>query len=175
MQLAVQPYTVCFMDQNEVFRRYLDLGSSLSQVTRERAEEIMRELVNLGDLRLEQAQQWVDDVLDRSRRNTEALLDLIREEVSRQLSSMSLVTKEDVSRLVTRLSRAPATVRKTAKKAGKKKTAKKAPARAKKAPARKAATKKAGTRKKATAKRATAKKATTKRAAAKRSTKKAGR
>jgi polyhydroxyalkanoate synthesis regulator phasin len=149
-------------------------------VTRERAEEIMRELVNLGDLRLEQAQQWVDDVLDRSRKNTEALLDLIREEVSRQLSSMSLVTKEDVSRLVARLSRAPAAVRKTTKKAGKKKAVKKAPARAKKAPARKAATKKAATRKKTTAKKTTAKKATTKkatakRAAAKRSTKKAGR
>jgi polyhydroxyalkanoate synthesis regulator phasin len=152
------------MEQNEVFRRYLDLGAAFTHVTRERAEELMRELVRLGDLQREQAQGWVDDVLDRSRKNTEALLDLIREEVSRQLSSTSLVTRDDVQRLVTRLSRAPAAVRKSpakksTKKTTKKATAKKAPAaRAKKAPAKKAAAKKS------TAKRASTAKKTTKKA-----------
>ncbi|HEY3701840.1 MAG TPA: hypothetical protein VGL32_06265 [Acidimicrobiales bacterium] len=151
------------MEQNEVIRRYLDLGAAFTHVTRERAEEMMRELVRLGDLQREQAQGWVDDVLDRSRKNTEALLDLIREEVSRQLSSMSLVTKDDVSRLVTRLT--PAAARKgPAKKSTKKAPAKKAPAaRAKKAPAKKAPAKKA-TAKKATAKRASPAKKTTKKA-----------
>jgi polyhydroxyalkanoate synthesis regulator phasin len=169
------------MEQNEVFRRYLDLGAAFTHVTRERAEDLMRELVRLGDLQREQAQQWVDDVLDRSRKNTEVLLDLIREEVARQLSSMSLVTRDDVSRLVTRLSRAPAAARKaTGKKVTKKATAKKVPAsKARKAPAKKAPAKKApakkATAKKAPAKKATAKKSTTKRAApAKKSTKKAG-
>jgi polyhydroxyalkanoate synthesis regulator phasin len=148
------------MEQNEVFRRYLDLGAAFTHVTRERAEELMRELVRLGDLQREQAQGWVDDVLDRSRKNTEALLDLIREEVARQLSSMSLVTRDDVSRLVTRLT--PAAARKgPAKKSAKKATAKKAPA--KKAPAKKAPAKKAPA-KKATAKRASPAKKTTKKA-----------
>jgi polyhydroxyalkanoate synthesis regulator phasin len=151
------------MEQNEVFRRYLDLGAAFTHVTRERAEELMRELVRLGELQREQAQGWVDDVLDRSRKNTEALLDLIREEVSRQLSSMSLVTKDDVSRLVTRLT--PAAARKgPTKKSTKKAPAKKAPAaRAKKAPAKKAPAKKA-TAKKSTAKRASPAKKTTKKA-----------
>jgi polyhydroxyalkanoate synthesis regulator phasin len=151
------------MEQNEVIRRYLDLGASFTHVTRERAEELMRELVRLGELQREQAQGWVDDVLDRSRKNTEALLDLIREEVSRQLSSMSLVTKDDVSRLVTRLT--PAAARKGPAKKATKKSTKKAPA--KKAPAAKA--------KKVPAKKATAKKSTAKRASpAKKTTKKAG-
>jgi polyhydroxyalkanoate synthesis regulator phasin len=151
------------MEQNEVIRRYLDLGASFTHVTRERAEELMRELVRLGELQREQAQGWVDDVLDRSRKNTEALLDLIREEVSRQLSSMSLVTKDDVSRLVTRLT--PAAARKGPAKKATKKSTKKAPA--KKAPAARA--------KKAPAKKATAKKSTAKRASpAKKTTKKAG-
>jgi polyhydroxyalkanoate synthesis regulator phasin len=148
------------MEQNEVFRRYLDLGAAFTHVTRERAEELMRELVRLGDLQREQAQGWVDDVLDRSRKNTEALLELIRDEVSRQLASTSLVTRDDVQRLVTRLSRAPAAVRKSpAKKATKKAPAKKTSAgTAKKAPAKKAATKKS------TAKRASTAKKTTKKA-----------
>jgi polyhydroxyalkanoate synthesis regulator phasin len=151
------------MEQNEVFRRYLDLGAAFTHVTRERAEELMRELVRLGDLQREQAQGWVDDVLDRSRKNTEALLDLIREEVARQLSSMSLVTRDDVSRLVTRLTPTPAR-KGAAKKATKKATTKKAPAaRAKKAPAKKAPAKKS------TAKRTSAAKKT-----AKKTTKKAG-
>jgi len=158
------------MEQNEVFRRYLDLGAAFTHVTRERAEDLMKELVRLGDLQREQAQQWVDDVLDRSRKNTEALLDLIREEVARQLSSMSLVTRDDVSRLVTRLSRAPAAARKaTAKRATKKAPAKKA----KTAPAKKASTKKA-TAKKATAKKAGSRSTAKRAAPAKKSTKKAG-
>jgi polyhydroxyalkanoate synthesis regulator phasin len=149
------------MEQNEVFRRYLDLGAAFTHVTRERAEELMKELVRLGELQREQAQGWVDDVLDRSRKNTEALLDLIREEVSRQLSSMSLVTRDDVSRLVTRLTPTPA--RKATKKATKKSTAKKAPAaRAKKAPAKKAPTKKSTAKRTSTAKKTTKK--TTKKA-----------
>jgi polyhydroxyalkanoate synthesis regulator phasin len=153
------------MEQNEVFRRYLDLGAAFTHVTRERAEELMRELVRLGDLQREQAQGWVDDVLDRSRKNTEALLELIRDEVSRQLASTSLVTRDDVQRLVTRLSRAPAAVRKSPAKKASKKTTKKAPA--KKAPA--------GTAKKAPAKKAATKKSTAKRAStAKKTTKKAG-
>jgi polyhydroxyalkanoate synthesis regulator phasin len=136
------------MEQNEVFRRYLDLGASFTHVTRERAEELMRELVRLGDLQREQAQGWVDEVLDRSRKNTEALLDLIREEVSRQLSSMT-----------------PTAARKGPAKKATKKSTKKAPA--KKAPAARA--------KKAPAKKSTAKKSTAKRAApAKKTTKKAG-
>jgi polyhydroxyalkanoate synthesis regulator phasin len=156
------------MEQSELFRRYLDLGAAFTQVTRDRAEEMVRELVRLGDLQREQAQQWVDDVLDRSRKNTEALLELVREEVSRQLSSMSLVTREDVQRLVTRLSRAPAAARKaTAKKTTKKVTAKKAPA--KKAPAKKASAKKASAKKAGSA--STAKRRAT---PAKKSTKKAG-
>jgi polyhydroxyalkanoate synthesis regulator phasin len=151
------------MEQNEVFRRYLDLGAAFTHVTRERAEELMRELVRLGDLQREQAQGWVDDVLDRSRKNTEALLDLIREEVARQLSSMSLVTRDDVSRLVTRLTPTPAR-KGAAKKATKKATTKKAPAaRAKKAPA-----------KKAPAKKSTAKRTSPAKKTAKKTTKKAG-
>ena len=168
-------YSVCSMEQNEVFRRYLDLGAAFTHVTRDRAEELMRELVRLGDLQREQAQQWVDDVLDRSRKNTEALLDLIREEVARQLSSMSLVTRDDVSRLVTRLSRAPTAARKaTAKRATKKATAKKAPAKkATKASGKKAATKKAAT-KKASAKKAASRSPAKRTTATRKSTKKAG-
>lgn len=159
-------YSVCSMEQNEVFRRYLDLGAAFTHVTRDRAEELMRELVRLGDLQREQAQQWVDDVLDRSRKNTEALLDLIREEVARQLSSMSLVTRDDVSRLVTRLSRAPTAARKA--------TAKKAPAKkATKASGKKAATKKAAT-KKASAKKAASRSPAKRTTATRKSTKKAG-
>ncbi|HWC39023.1 MAG TPA: hypothetical protein VG476_10865 [Acidimicrobiales bacterium] len=158
------------MEQSELFRRYLDLGASFTQVTRDRAEEMMRELVRLGELQREQAQQWVDDVLDRSRKNTETLLDLIREEVSRQLSSMSLVTREDVQRLVTRLSRAPAAARKATARKTTKKTAKKAPA--KKTSAKKTSAKKTSA-KKSTAKKAGSR-STAKRAPAKKSTKKAG-
>ena len=45
------------MAGNERIRKYLDAGNVLGQVTRGRAEEIVRELVNAGDIQRGQAQE----------------------------------------------------------------------------------------------------------------------
>ncbi|HXA30904.1 MAG TPA: hypothetical protein VNV87_01495 [Acidimicrobiales bacterium] len=157
------------MANNDPFRRYIDAGAALTQLTRARAEELVQELVKNGEVQRKDVQAKVDDLIERSRKSTEALLSLVHAEVSHQLSSLGIGSLDDLARQVASLlGRGAAT--NPAKTAGTKKAAaQKAPAKkaaAKKAPAKKAAAKKTAA-KKAPAKKAGTKKAAAKKAAAK--------
>jgi polyhydroxyalkanoate synthesis regulator phasin len=175
------------MANNERLRKYVEAGAVLGHVTRARAEEIVRELVSSGDVQRGQAQQWVDDILERSRKASEDLIHLVRTEVSNQLAALG-VDPEDLAKQVADIlkhsagvgrkatssatSTAGTTVGKTAsaaKKAAARATgarlgAKKAAAKVKKSPAKKATAKttapKKSAAKKATGAKSAAKKAT---------------
>jgi polyhydroxyalkanoate synthesis regulator phasin len=154
------------MANNDPFRRYIDAGAAFTQLTKARVEELVQELIKSGEVQRGEAQSKVDDVLERSRKSTEALLSLVHAEVSHQLSSLGIGSLEDLARQVASVmgrgtSKTPATkTGSQAKKAGAKKAA------AKKSGAKKAAAKKAPAKKSA-AKKAAAKKAPAKKAAAK--------
>ena len=147
------------MANDDPFRRYIDAGAALAQLTKARVEELVEELMKNGDVQRKEAQTKVDDLIERSRNSTEALLSLVHAEVSTQLSSLGIGSLDDLARQVASLlGRGPSAATKTpAKKAPAKKTAAKKSA-AKKAPAKKTAAKKAPA-KKAAAKKTTAKKA----------------
>jgi polyhydroxyalkanoate synthesis regulator phasin len=172
------------MGTNDAFRRYLDAGAALTQLTKARAEELVQELVKNGAIQGKEAQAKVDELIERSRKSSEAVLSLVREEVSSQLSSFGIGSLEDLARQVAALlgrssgkspghsasTTATAPAKKAAaKRAPTKKAAGKKAAAAKKAPAKKTAAKKTATKKTA-AKRAPTKKAVGKKAAAKTST-----
>ncbi|MDA8183988.1 MAG: hypothetical protein M0035_06140 [Actinomycetota bacterium] len=151
------------MPENDGLRRYLQAGMALTQITRARADEVVRELVRTGELERVRAQEWVDDLVSKSRERSETLVSLVRGEVSRQLGELGLGRVDEVARRVaTILERLPGPYTATGTGRG---TAKKAPA--KKAPAKKAPAKKAPA-KKAPAKKAPAKKAPAKKAPARR-------
>ena len=146
------------MPQNDQLRRYLDAGIAFTQMTRQRAEAIVKDLVNAGEMQRDQTQQFVDEIVDRSRKNTEMLLDTVRKEVADQLSSLGIATKADLAALERRIAGSKGSSRSDTGTSGvkaAKSAAKKTPAAAKKAA--KTATKKAP--KKATKKAPAAKKA----------------
>ena len=147
------------MAQNELFKRYLDAGMQFSQMTRERAEAIVRDLVKAGEVQAEQTQTMVTDVLERSRKNTEKFVEQVQAEVRKQLSVAEFVTKDVVTRLQSQIddlrSQLPGPAGRKGKKA--KKAAKKAKAAQKAAAKKKAPAKKAAAKKKAPAKKAAAK------------------
>lgn len=183
------------MPRNDGYRRYLEAAAVLGEITRARAEELVRELVGSGGVQRTQAQQWVDELVGRSRKAAEDLLQLVRTEVSSQMQALGL-DPEDLARQAAEILRrsAKAGRRKvedasrggratkkgaTAKSEAKKAEAKKGPAKkapSKKAPATKAAATKAATvkspAKKAPAK-SPAKKDATPRSEAKKATTKA--
>ena len=147
------------MAQSDVIKRYLDAGAAFTQLTQKRAEAIVAELVAAGEVQAAQATQAVQDLVERSRATTEAIVAQVVSEVSAQVNSLGLATKSDIDRLEKRIDA-------VAKSPAPKAAAKKAPAKkaaAKKAPAKKAAAKKAP------AKKAAAKKSPAKKAAAKKS------
>lgn len=78
------------MAQNDILKRYLDAGLAFTQLTRERAEAIVQDLVKAGDVRRKEAEQQIEQLMDRSRKNTEDLLGIIRKEVAEQLRAMGL-------------------------------------------------------------------------------------
>lgn len=98
------------MTESDPLRKYVDAGIALTQLTRAKAEAIVKELVKAGELQREQAQDRVEELLDRSRKGTEGLVGLIRKEISQQLSSMGFATKEDLDKLEARLERRLAAV-----------------------------------------------------------------
>ena len=164
------------MAQGDILKRYLEAGMAFTQMTRERAEAIVQDLVDNGEVRRKETQKWVEELLQRGQKNTEEIVGLIRREVTEQLRSLGL---EDLAKRAgggakasaanptsvgTNVSETPnaaddsypapanAAIKKAAKKAAagvKKSTAKKAAGAKKPAAPKIGATKKAGGAKKA--------------------------
>lgn len=167
------------MAQNDTFKRYLDAGMAFTQLSRERAEEFVKDLVKAGEVRRKEAEEIVETLVERSRKNADDMVTLIRQEIADQLRAIGLedlvkraglptsvqAKAEDVAEEVDEAAdRAAAAVAPKKKAAPKKAAAKKAavpspgsplvvPGAAKKAPAKKLVVP-------ATAKKAAAKKAT---------------
>ncbi len=154
------------MATNDSLQRYIDAGVAFTNMTRRKAEELVSELVQNGDLQKGEARARVDELLERSRQGTEAIVTAVRSEVARQLEAVGITSLEDLAKQVaTVLGRTTAPAEKApAKKAAKKTAAKKTAA--KKTPAKKAPAKKKAATKKAPAKKTAVKKAPAAKAAA---------
>lgn len=78
------------MAQNDVFKRYLDAGMAFTQLSREKAEEFVKELVKQGDVRRKEAEDVIEALVERSRKNTEDLVAIVRQEIADQLRNIGL-------------------------------------------------------------------------------------
>src|SRR3954454_11611425 len=87
------------MPQNDVLKRYLDAGVAFTQMTRSQAKSIVKDLVKAGELQQKQSRKQVDELVERSRTNTEQLMQMVRNEITTQLSSLGLATRDDIARL----------------------------------------------------------------------------
>ena len=96
----------------------------LSNLTRKRAEKIVKDFVREGTVRGEQAQERVEELLERSRKASEHLAGVVRTEVTRQMETLGLVqpVKKAARPAKTAAKKTTATAKKataTAKKAAK--------------------------------------------------------
>ena len=87
------------MAETNVLKKYLDAGVSFTNLTQAKAEALVKELVKVGEVQTEQAQAAVLDLLERSKKNTEALIEQIRKEISESAESLGLATIADITRL----------------------------------------------------------------------------
>jgi polyhydroxyalkanoate synthesis regulator phasin len=159
------------MSQIDGLKRYLEAGLALTQITRSRAEELVHDLAQTGEIERNRAQEWVEDLLSSSRERSEAFVSTVRDEVRSQLSEFGVSNLDELAGRVARiLEHGQAAARRAAQRPSRLgRAAEKAPAAkkaaGKNAPAKKAAGKKAPAEK-APAKKASAKKASTKKAPA---------
>ncbi|HEX2057238.1 MAG TPA: phasin family protein [Actinomycetota bacterium] len=86
-------------------RRMALFGSGVAELTRYRAEQMVKDLVKAGDLRREQAQSAVRDMLTLARENRKELLGLVRAEIRDQISNLGVANRRDVERLERRVTR----------------------------------------------------------------------
>ena len=111
------------MPQTPDWAKYLNAGVEFVAITRSQARDRAKELVSQGQLAQEQVQSFVDDLVDDSRRRTDTMMDLIRQEIGRQVKTLGIATKDDLARLEARIVSKSAPAKTTAKKTAAKKPA----------------------------------------------------
>jgi polyhydroxyalkanoate synthesis regulator phasin len=111
---------------SEQWKQYVQAGMDVTEVTRKRAEKIVRDLVKSGEVGAHETQQWVEDLLARSRATTEAFAERVRVEVQKQMETIGLV--QPAPKVVKQAVKKTAPPKKTAaaKKTAAKETTKKA-------------------------------------------------
>jgi hypothetical protein len=153
------------MASDDPFRKVQEAGADFLETARAKAEEFLRELARATDTA--KGPGTLEELLEASRKSTEAVVVSIRHEIADQIQLLGLATKHDLSNLESRLrgtepaKKAPANKTAAKKAPAEKATPKKAAA--KKTPANKTAAKKTAAKKTA-AKKTPAKKAPTKKA-----------
>jgi polyhydroxyalkanoate synthesis regulator phasin len=88
------------MTENDGLRRYVEAATALTQITRSRAEELVRELIKAGELERHRAQDWVEDLVKTSRDRSEALVGTVRGEVRQQLKDLGFTNMDDLAKKV---------------------------------------------------------------------------
>src|SRR5262245_51359297 len=152
------------MAETDLLRRLLEAGAAFTDMTRTRAESIVEEFVRAGEVGVDQTQTNVQDLIDRSKQNTERLIALVRSEIA---SQFGVATDRDLGPIEERLSAVEQAVAELRAAVAAR------PARAattRKTSARKATAKKSTTAKKATARKTTANKSIAKTSTAKKAT-----
>lgn len=91
------------MARDDLFRRSFAAGTAFLDMTREKAEALVKELVKAGDVKKGKASKIIDEVVDRSRRATDELVQIVRREIGEQVAALGLATKDDLDKLEQRM------------------------------------------------------------------------
>jgi polyhydroxyalkanoate synthesis regulator phasin len=106
-------------------RRVALFTSGVAELTRHRAEQIVRDLVQRGDVRREQASAAVREIMDASRQSRQELVRFVRGEIRAQIANLGVASKRDLERLERRITRLESQGRTAAKRSTAKKSTRK--------------------------------------------------
>jgi polyhydroxyalkanoate synthesis regulator phasin len=79
-----------------ILEKSLNLGLGLLLLSREKAEEIVDELVNKGEVSRRDAQEFVNDLVKRGEAQREQFRSIIKEEITKAVDALNLAKKEDI-------------------------------------------------------------------------------
>ncbi|MDD3852292.1 MAG: polyhydroxyalkanoate synthesis regulator [Syntrophomonadaceae bacterium] len=86
-----------------MIKKALYLGLGIFSVTREKAEKLVNELVEKGEMSGDEAKQIIDDLLTRGEEEKQALRKMVKEEIEDWRKDFSLVTRSEFESLKARI------------------------------------------------------------------------
>lgn len=110
-------------------RRVALFTSGVAELTRHRAEQIVKGWVKEGEVRRDSAQDMVKSLMDVSRNSRRELIAFVRSEIRTQLEAVGVATKRDLERIDRRVTRLEQGAKKTTARTPRKKTTAKRPSR----------------------------------------------
>lgn len=84
---------------NDALNRYVQAATGFTQVTKDTAEKIVKNLIKQGETATKNPQELVEQLVERSQENREAMTALVRSETKRMVKRMGFATQTDVERL----------------------------------------------------------------------------
>ncbi|SFR18314.1 phasin family protein [Desulfoscipio geothermicus] len=87
----------------DTLRKMLHAGIGAFSMTREKASQIVNELVQKGQVNQEEAGAFIDDLIKKGEQEREALKQNIKGEVLQTTQNLGLVTREELNQLEARV------------------------------------------------------------------------
>jgi len=81
----------------------MDALASVTEVPRQQAERIVKDLAERGEVRARDLQRSARELAERSAKNRRELMGLISKEIQRQMAGLGVATKAEVERLQKRV------------------------------------------------------------------------
>ena len=97
------------------WKRALETGMQFTELRRSQARAIANDLVAQGQLARDQMSGAVDDLIEMSRKRSDALRGVVQQEVQKQLGSLGLAPRADLAALERRMTKATREAKKAAK------------------------------------------------------------
>jgi polyhydroxyalkanoate synthesis regulator phasin len=86
-----------------MMRKMIYFGLGTLSLTREKAEKMMNEMVDKGEVNKEEARQFIDEAIKKGAEEKEELRQMIRQEYQEIKNQFSLVTKKELEALEARI------------------------------------------------------------------------
>jgi len=87
----------------DLFRKTLYMGLGALHMTKEKAEQLVEDLVKKGEVNTEEAKHLVSELVQKGEQQKEELSQFIRGEMEKRRFDLGLVTKKDIERLEQRI------------------------------------------------------------------------
>lgn len=89
----------------EIARKAFLMGVGALSMTKEKAEQLVNEMVQKGELSQKEAQDFISKIVDRGREEQKQIKDWFREEIKRMLAEAPVVSRTEYEKLEARLAR----------------------------------------------------------------------
>lgn len=86
-----------------MLKQMLYAGIGLAAVTKEKAEEVIAELIKRGEMSKEEGKDMLNTLINRMQEESEKLKQKINEQVENTISSMNLVRKSELDEVLEKL------------------------------------------------------------------------